>query len=109
MSSKKYRKRLRDKVIMWTHRSDAARMFFNHEHDAIYQNRLSEIDESMSATETYIRSHSAFCCWYGSAYLDWLDWLTGGIELDFIIPDRKGKIRAKDLIVKEHDTCIHSI
>ena len=100
MSSKKYRKRLRKCVILQQYSSDAARIFFKRESDELYHNELSEINSDMSATEIWIRSQMAYSHYYGSGYMNWLEWHFGGIKLYFSIPERKGKIRAKDLIVR---------
>lgn len=99
MSSRKERMSIRSKRFELLDKRIAARIFFKEESNKMYLKDLALISDDMTDTEKWLLSHSAWSKFFGRAYTNYLVWFTGLIKLDFIIPNRKGKIRAKDLIV----------
>lgn len=103
MSSRKHRKQLRKIVPIQLHSVRAARMFFIKETVTERDKELASY-EQLSIDEMRIAMGCMSYRYFGSAFDEFLSWTFGIIKLSFDLPERKGKLRAKDLIVKRVQT-----
>ena len=104
MSSRKHRKQLRRIVPIQLHSVRAARIFFENEHNELLNREFSEIKSTMTIDQIKLRNWLIKTNYFGSAYGEFTSWLFGIIKLSFDLPEHKGKLRAKDLIVKRVQT-----
>ena len=73
-------------------------MFFIKEAETERDKELA-LYNNMSIAEMRIAMRCLSYRYFGSAYDEFLSWMFGIIKLSFDLPERKGKMRAKDLIV----------
>lgn len=78
-------------------------MFFIKEAEIERDKELASYN-NLSIDEMRIAMRYMSYRYFGSAYDEFMSWIFGITKLSFDFPERKGKIRANDLIVKRVQT-----